>query len=141
MRIGYIHEFHADREMKDWVSANDLQSDDPIVKKVVQGWLYGLNEPWSDTSVHYALHPNFARDVTPETCWVAEYTSIFYDFMQSVAIAYGPTPEEALKNVTQMVEVIIAEYYIPDSEDADEPKPVLTDENIAKVKLMLGLKE
>ena len=55
-RIGYIHEFHMDFDDKSWIADQDMMSTDPDVKKEVQGWLYGLANPWSNDSVNYKPH-------------------------------------------------------------------------------------
>ena len=118
-RIGYIHEFHPNLDHKDWVADQDMSSEDPVVKKVVQDWLYGLANPWSETSLHYVVHPNHAPankfNVGEE--WVAEYTSIFYDCLESIAIGYGSSPQEAIDNVANMVAELIAKYYECDQKD------------------------
>lgn len=140
IHIGYIHEFHQGISQKSWLSNLDLDSKDPTVQKDLQGWLFGLDEPWSDTSVSYIISPNH-KNPTPETAWKVEYTSIFYDCLESVAISYGSTPQEAFTNVQTMVDYLIDKYYIRDSKDDVVPKPVFTEENLNKVKIMLGIKE
>ena len=124
-RIGYVHEFHPNFEDKSWIADQDLTSTDPVVQKEVQHWLYGLANPWSETAVSYVVSPKIAvnEEVARNETWKAEYISTFYDCLQSVAIAYGSTPNEAIDNVTKLVEYVINNYYIHD-EDAS-PSPIL----------------
>lgn len=122
-RIGYIHEFHVNLDHKDWVADQDMNSTDPEVVKVVQGWLYGIIHTWSNTSENYVITHNHKPDHTENEEWVAEYTSIFYDCMESVVIAYGKTPEEALTNVKNLTASVV-EYFVEDDDDV-EPEPII----------------
>lgn len=121
-RIGYIHEFHMNMDSKDWVADQDMNSTDPDVTKVVQGWLYGIVHSWSNTSENYQINHNHAVGHSEEEEWVAYYTSIFYDCMESVVLAYGRTPEEALINVKALTESVV-KYFIDDEES--EPDPII----------------
>lgn len=125
VRIGYTHEFHPNFENNSWIANEDLISTDPIVQKDVQHWLYGLANPWSETAISFITSPTIMvdKEVPNEKTWKAEYISTFYDCLQSIAIAYGATPNEAIDNVTTMVGDVLEKYYIPDEDGA--PSPIL----------------
>lgn len=69
-RIGCIHEFHVNLDHKDWVADQDMNSTDPEVVKVVQGWLYGIVHTWSNTSENYVITHNHKPDHTEDEEWV-----------------------------------------------------------------------
>ena len=110
-RIGYVHEFHQNADMKTWVADQDLynKTDEDVIKDV-QHLLYGLVNPWSDTSVYYTINYNFEQNREKDDIWVARYVSPFYDCLESVIFAYGKTPEEALENVKKLYTKIIKFY-------------------------------
>lgn len=125
IKIGYTHEFHPNFENNSWIADQDLASTDPIVQKEVQHWLYGLANPWSETAVSYVVSPKIVvnEEVPENETWKAEYISTFYDCLQSIAIAYGSTPNEAIDNVTALVKNVLESYYIPNEDDG--PSPIL----------------
>lgn len=125
IRIGYTHEFHPNFENNSWIADEDLISTDPIVQKEVQHWLYGLANPWSETSISYIVSPRISvNEKIPENeMWQAKYISVFYDCLESVAIAYGSNPSEAIDNVTNLVENVVRKYYKHD--DDASPSPIL----------------
>lgn len=124
IRIGYTHEFHPNFENNSWIADQDLTSVDPVVQKEVQHWLYGLANPWSETAVSYIVSPKIAVDeeIPKNETWKAEYISTFYDCLQSIAIAYGSTPNEAIDNVTAMVKNVLEKHYSPD--EGENPSPI-----------------
>ena len=125
IKIGYTHEFHPNFKNNSWIADEDLTSVDPVVQKEVQHWLYGLANPCSETAVSYVVSPKIAinEKIAKNETWEAKYISTFYDCLQSIAIAYGSTPNEAIDNVTVLVNDAINKYYIHD-EDAS-PSPIL----------------
>lgn len=128
VRIGYIHEFHPNFENNSWIADEDLTSDNPVVQKDVQEWLYGLANPWSETAVSFTTSPTIMvdKEVPKEKTWTANYISTFYDCLQSVAIAYGTTPNEAINNVAAMVKDVLEKYYVPDEDES--PSPILNED-------------
>lgn len=77
----------------------DLTSADSDKLNDVKSWLDGLNEPWSETSQRYIVHPSYVCGVVPEgERWICDYTSIVYDMIEAHVIAYGKTAEEAFNN-------------------------------------------
>jgi hypothetical protein len=81
----------------------DLLSTDSETQREVQGWLYSLTHPWSDSAVSYVvnMHHDPSKADTP---WKAEMTSIPYDSITASLIAYGKTPEDALHEVHALLE-------------------------------------
>lgn len=121
-KLGYVVEYYKGQEIKEWVTREDLNSDVPDKKDLVQGFIVGLMEPWSAAAEFFDIKRNIRYDgtkVTENEAWKATYTSIFYDTLESVAIAYGATPCEALKNVEKLLEemeAIYEEIYADDEE-------------------------
>lgn len=112
-KLGYIREFHPNKEIEDWVTREDLTSADQEKKDLVQSWIVGLAEPWSPSAESYVIHRNCTYDgtIVPESeAWAATYTSIFYDFLESVIVAYGATPGEALSNAEKILEEMLMIY-------------------------------
>lgn len=118
-KIGCIRQYMLGKEYIDWVSFEDLTSEDEEKKDLVQGWLHGLDEPWSDFSVNYQLSMPYQSPskINLDVLWCAEYASVFYDGMESAAFGYGKTPEDALANVKKLVEEVIDKYYLGKDED------------------------
>lgn len=117
-RIGCIRQYASGNEYIDWVFESDLISEDQEKKDLIQSWLFGLDEPWSDFACSYNICMNQRRtDENLKDLWKAEYLSIFYDGMESYAYGYGKTPEEALMNVKKLVEESIEKYYEGKDED------------------------
>lgn len=125
IKIGYIHEFHPNFENNSWIANQDLASADPVVQKEIQHWLYGLANPWSETAISFVSSPTImvGKEIPNEKTWTAKYISTFYDCLQSIAIAYGATPNEAIDNVTSLVKNVLEKYYIPDEDES--PSPIL----------------
>ena len=124
-KLGYICEYYKDKEIKEWVTREDLNSDDPDKKDLVQGFVVGLMEPWSASAECFDIRRNVRYDgtkVAESEAWKATYTSVFYDTLESVIVAYGATPDEALKNAEKIldeVEVVYAKRYADDEEEGD----------------------
>lgn len=118
-KLGCIRQYILGKEYIDWVNVEDLTSEDKETRDLVQGWLHGLDEPWSDFSVDYQVSIPYQppSEINLDILWCAEYTSIFYDGMESVAFGYGKTPEDALANVKKLVEEVIDKYYLGKDED------------------------
>ena len=118
-KFGCIRQYMLGKEFIDWVKVEDLTSEDKETQDLVQGWLNGLDEPWSDFSVDYQVSIPYQppAEMNLDILWCAEYTSIFYDGMESVAFGYGPTPEDAIANVNKMVAEVIEKYYKGKDED------------------------
>ena len=67
-----------------------------------------LSNPWSDTSMHYAIHPDYHK----KGSWVASKTIIVYDSIEAQASACGTTPEEAIRNVDLFIKAVIDTYSV-----------------------------
>lgn len=121
-KLGYLMEFHPDGETKDWVTREDLASEDQEKKNLVQSWIVGLAEPWCESAVSYCININQGNEVVADEAhkWVAACHSIFYDCLESVLVAYGATPEDALQNVrsefAEMIKIYCERY--KDNKDA-----------------------
>jgi hypothetical protein len=123
-KLGYIREFHSDKEIVDWVTRSDLSSNIQEKKDLVQSWICGLAEPWSDSAESFVVRRNCMYDgtIVPESeAWEAIYTSIFYDFLESCIVVYGATPIDALANAEGLLKEMIAIYdeKYADEEDAE----------------------
>ena len=118
-KFGCLRQYMQGKEYVDWVKIQDLTSEDKETKDLVQGWLFGLDEPWSDFSVNYQVSMPYQppSEMNLDILWCAEYTSIFYDGMESVAFGYGKTPEDALTNVKRLVEEVVDKYYLGKDKD------------------------
>ena len=44
-----------------YYTRDDLTDPDPEKVRDVQGWLNGLDEPWSPTAVSYNIHPSYEK--------------------------------------------------------------------------------
>lgn len=111
--LGYLCDYGGGKEIKDWVAREDLFSDDQEKKDLARGWIVGLAEPWSASAEFYDVKRNCAslnKKVPVSEAWKATYTSIFYDCMESVIVAYGATPTEALSNVEIVLEEMMEIY-------------------------------
>lgn len=123
--LGYICEYYKDQEIKEWVTRKDPNSDDPEKKDLVQSFIVGLMEPWSASAECFEIRRNVKYDgtkVAESEAWRATYTSIFYDTLESVVVAYGETPDKALKNTENILdemEAIYEERYV-DKEEKDD---------------------
>lgn len=96
----------------------DLLSTNPDKQKDVQHWLFGLYEPWSDTSISYDIHPSYRTGIVPDDeQWVCDYTSIVYDDIIARVHVYAATPAEALTKCQQLIEELLEKYYIKSSDD------------------------
>lgn len=111
--IGYLLEFHPDKEIKECVTVDDLTSTDKEKQDLVQSWIVGLAEPWCESAVSYCININHGMEVQADNNhkWVAECRSIFYDCLESVLIAYGSTPTEALVNVQNKFDEMMVIYH------------------------------
>lgn len=122
-KLGYVCEYYKCDEIKEWVTREDLNSDDHEKKDLVQSFIIGLMEPWSASAEFFNINRNVRYDgvkVDESESWKATYTSIFYDNLESVIVAYGATPDEALKNVENVLdemEAIYEERYADDEEE------------------------
>ncbi len=83
------------------------------VGKDLQDWAYALNTPWSDTSTHYVVHPNYCNDEE----WIAERTVIVYDSIEARIMAAGETPQKAIENCDEFMRAVIKKYYVDDEEE------------------------
>ena len=125
-KLGYICEYYKGQEIKEWVTREDLNSDDTDKKDLVQGFIVGLMEPWSASAECFEIRRNVKYDGTkvPESeAWRATYTSIFYDALESVIVAYGATPDDALRNAEKILdemETIYEERYADEEEKDDD---------------------
>ena len=131
IRIGYIHEFHPNFENNSWIADEDLTSDNPVVQKDVQEWLQGLAHPWSETAISFLVTPTIAvnEEIPEEKTWTAKYISTYYDCLQSIAIAYGITPNAAIENVVAMVKEVVEKHYKPNEDDEESSSsPILSRE-------------
>ena len=117
--VGYIVEYYAGKEEKEAITVADLTSDDKKRQDCVKSWAFGLGEPWSDSAISYVINRDWRQDVPEDEIWTAQCNSIFYDSLESVAIAKGPTPQEALKNVEELVEYVVKNFYEYDDEDEE----------------------
>lgn len=73
----------------------------------LEDWAYCLNTPWSDTSMHYNVHPDYQNTGR----WIAEKTVIVYDSIDASIIACGDTPQDAITNCDKFFEEIKTKYY------------------------------
>lgn len=119
--IGYLVEYHAGNEEKEPVRRSDLTSEDKERQDLVKSWAYGLAEPWSPSALSYIInYVDYKPEIPEDKRWIAQCDSIFYDFLESVAIANGSTPEEALKNAKELVEYVVDNFYEKDEDCEDE---------------------
>ena len=84
---------NSEQELKDWASA--------------------LNDPWSGTSTHYVVHPNFHFPGE----WVAERTVVVYDDVEAHITAAGDSPQQAITNCDEFMRAVIEKYYTDDDDD------------------------
>lgn len=103
-----------------YFTKEDLLSTNPATQKDIQHWLFGLYEPWSDTSISYNIHPSYQTGAIPEDeQWVCDYTSIVYDGITAHVHVRAATPTEALTKCQQFIEELLETYYIKSSEDEE----------------------
>ena len=79
----------------------------------LEDWAHCLNNPWSDTSMHYSIHPNY-QDPTK---WIAQKTVIVYDSIEGVIAASGDTPQDAITNCEEFIKKVTEKYYKEDPEE------------------------
>lgn len=77
----------------------------------IKDWVYCLNNPWSGTSMHYEVNPNYLGEG-----WVATKTIIVYDFIDAKICANGPTPQEAITACDEAIRVLTEKYYVEDED-------------------------
>ena len=78
-------------------------------------WAYGLNNPWSDTSTYYHVHPNYHFPGE----WVAERTVIVYDNIEMHIAARADSPQDAIVACDEFMKEVIEKYYVS-TEDEEE---------------------
>lgn len=74
-------------------------------------WAYFMNDPWSDTSIHYNVFPNYQNPAE----WVCQKTVIVYDNVEIVVAARGDTPQSAISNCEDFIKEV-TEKYCPEEE-------------------------
>ena len=100
---------------------DDLTDTNPEKVRDVQGWLNGLDEPWSPTAVSYTIHPSYETGHIPEDeLWVCDYTSIVYDGIESHVRVVAATPEAAFEKCQKLLKELLETYYIAPPEEDDE---------------------
>ena len=96
----------------------DLESTNPETQREVQGWLNGIDEPWSPTSVNYSVHPSYEPGVIPlNETWVCDYTSIVYDGIEAHVRAHGISPQTAFQNCISLIQELLQDYYEAPEDD------------------------
>jgi hypothetical protein len=108
-----VREYYQDQEIKEWVSREDLYSDNQEKQDLLQSWIVGLARPWSASAEFFHVSRNCTYDgtiVEEREAWKATYTSIFYDTMESVIVAYGPNTREALASAEKILDEMVAIY-------------------------------
>lgn len=97
----------------------DLDSTDSEKQREVQGWLNGIDEPWSDTAISYNIHPSYATGHIPENeRWVCDYTSIVYDGIEAHVRVCASTPQDAFTKCVALIQELLQDYYVePKDED------------------------
>jgi hypothetical protein len=118
--IGYLHEYSLGKEIKDPIFLEDLNTSDPDKLDLIKGWAYGLDNPWSGSAASYVLNCDDRYVVDDEHRWKATFSSIFYDCLESTAICYAKTPDEALKKVQELVEDVIEKFAEKDEDEDDD---------------------
>jgi hypothetical protein len=83
--------------------------------KELQDWAFALNNPWSDTSTYYEVHPNYHFPGE----WIAERTIIVYDDIEVHIAARADSPQDAIVECDKFMAEVIAKY-APKDEDNDE---------------------
>ncbi len=77
----------------------------------IKDWAYALNNPWSNDSMHYTVHPNHKT----HEGWIATKTIIVYDSVEAMIAGNGNTPEEAISNCETFLKHVIKEYGIEET--------------------------
>jgi hypothetical protein len=118
--VGYLYEYHPDAETKDPIFVEDLSTNDPDRLRLLNEWASGLNTPWSGSAMSYMINCDDRREVDDAHRWKATFSSIVYDFLESVAICYDKTPEKALQKVQNLVKDVIEKFAEKDEDANDE---------------------
>ena len=84
-------------------------------EKDLNDWAFALNNPWSDTSTHYSVHPNYHFPGE----WIAERTIIVYDDIEAHIAARADTPQDAIVACDKFMAEVIEKYYIKPSDEED----------------------
>lgn len=114
--VGYLLEFHPQSEQTDEITLDDLNTSAPDKLRLLSEWASGLAHPWSDSAMSYVINCIDYLNVDEDHKWKAVFSSVFYDYLESQAIGYGKTPEEALSNVQTLVKDVIEKLAIKDEE-------------------------
>ena len=78
----------------------------------LKDWAYALKTPWSGTSTHYNVHPNYRFSGE----WVAEKIIVVYDDVDVMIMAAGDSPQQAITNCDKFMEAVIEKYYAEDDD-------------------------
>jgi hypothetical protein len=78
-------------------------------------WANLLNNPWSDTSSHYSIVPNYHFPGE----WIAEKNVIVYDDVEAHIAANGDSPVEALKALQEFEKEVIDKYASNEEDDEE----------------------
>jgi hypothetical protein len=73
----------------------------------IKDWIHCLNNPWSGTSMHYEVVPNYGSDG-----WVATKVVVVYDTLDASISAKGASPQEAITAVDIALKVLTEKYYV-----------------------------
>ena len=84
-------------------------------EKDLNDWAFALNNPWSDTSTYYEVHPNYHFPGE----WIAERTVIVYDSIEAHVAARAETPHDAIVACDKFMQEVI-DNYAPKDNDEDE---------------------
>ena len=84
-------------------SGNYINSIDEL-----KDWAHCLNNPWSGTSMNYAVYPNYSGE---GWAWIACKEVIVYDSLTACIEAGGNTPQEAITRVDEFIEEVTESYY------------------------------
>ena len=118
--IGYLHEYNQGKEIKDPIFVDDLNTNDSERLDLLKSWAYGLATPWDSSAMSYVINCDNRYEVDDEHRWKATFSSIFYDSLESTAVCYAETPNEALKKVQELVEDVIERFTEKDEEEEDD---------------------
>ena len=115
--VGHLYTYHPDNDVDDQIYETDFNTDDPDRKLLLTEWAGGLANPWSGSAESYILNCDDRQEVDEDHRWSATYCSIFYDCLESTAVCYAKTPNEALQKVQNLVKMAIEKYAPKDDED------------------------